>query len=267
MEVVSESISKLEDAGYTPVISGMVWMQGEADGRYLDSANEYRTNLENFINAVRFDLESILTLAPGELDSMPFVFGQIANKYHPVTGEYTWDHGDKIQAAQTQVNDNNTDFPEAGMVVTQDLMKSMVHYWSEGLMDMGECFAEMMTRMQGGSSDDLIICGMPRVHVISPLKNSEDMGVNDPIFTTFFRDMDSASFHTGSFIVTEKVSQTEVPGTVSYDPVEKKAVFTPITPLDYSTTYVVLLTTDICDPVGNHMSNDYQWAFTTIAGP
>ncbi len=68
---VQEALQKLRELGYTPIIQGMAWQQGEADARDvagMDNSRAYGTNLRNFILAVREDLD-----AP----DMKFVYGEV----------------------------------------------------------------------------------------------------------------------------------------------------------------------------------------------
>lgn len=64
---VANGIAAIEAAGHTPVISGMLWMQGEADSNSGTNAAAYEANLTAFIAAVRD--------AYG--DDLPFVMGEI----------------------------------------------------------------------------------------------------------------------------------------------------------------------------------------------
>jgi hypothetical protein len=69
--VVSNALKKLTNAGLSPTIAGMAWMQGEAD--VTDTyAPHYADNLTNFIDAVRNDFST---------PDMPFVLGRISQHY------------------------------------------------------------------------------------------------------------------------------------------------------------------------------------------
>ena len=61
--------------GYTPVVRGMVWMQGEED---LGYESEYKTLLKTFITDIRSDLT---TFTGDDLTEMPFVIGKIATTF------------------------------------------------------------------------------------------------------------------------------------------------------------------------------------------
>jgi lysophospholipase L1-like esterase len=57
-------------AGQSPVIAGMIWMQGETDANNITYANAYSANLTNLIAKVRSDFST---------PNMPFVVGRITD--------------------------------------------------------------------------------------------------------------------------------------------------------------------------------------------
>lgn len=65
---VDAALANLTAAGKSPVISGMIWMQGESDAMNPAYAAAYQTNLTNFIAKVRSDFST---------PAMPFVIGRI----------------------------------------------------------------------------------------------------------------------------------------------------------------------------------------------
>ena len=65
----------LKEEGYTPVVKGMAWMQGEND---LGHHEEYAAALESFIGDIRNDLSEI---TKADLSGMPFVIGEIATTF------------------------------------------------------------------------------------------------------------------------------------------------------------------------------------------
>ena len=71
---VTEGLAKLEAMGYTPVIRGMWWMQGENEGMNETYASAYQELLTCFINDVRAELKNI---TGKDYSAMPFVCGNV----------------------------------------------------------------------------------------------------------------------------------------------------------------------------------------------
>lgn len=57
-------------AGESPVVAGMIWMQGESDATSTTTADAYAANLTNLIHTVRSDFAT---------PDMPFVLGRITD--------------------------------------------------------------------------------------------------------------------------------------------------------------------------------------------
>ncbi len=70
---VDAAIANLRAAGKSPVIAGMIWMQGESDAMKHDWAEAYQANLTTLIVKVRSDFST---------PNMPFVIGRINNSQH-----------------------------------------------------------------------------------------------------------------------------------------------------------------------------------------
>jgi len=97
---VKEGLDKLVDAGYTPIIKGLWWMQGEADTFGEASSAAYAELLETLIADMRADLSKI---SGTNCSEMPFVYGRIlANSKHAIP-TYLAD----VQAAQDEVAAKN----------------------------------------------------------------------------------------------------------------------------------------------------------------
>jgi len=77
LETVSSGLEMLEADGYTPVIKGIWWMQGEAETGSEKPANAYNELLTTLINDMRADLTKI---AGVNYNSLPFVIGEITSK-------------------------------------------------------------------------------------------------------------------------------------------------------------------------------------------
>ena len=72
VSTVTEGLAKLEAKGYTPVIKGMWWMQGENEGMNETYASAYRELLECLVKDVRAELKSI---TGKDHSNMPFICG------------------------------------------------------------------------------------------------------------------------------------------------------------------------------------------------
>ena len=78
---IRSATNALKEQGYSPVIRGMAWMQGETDGEVqfntgtYAAADEYEHNLTEFFNAVRAELDE---------PYLPIVFGEIYEYSRPV---------------------------------------------------------------------------------------------------------------------------------------------------------------------------------------
>ena len=96
IDTVSAAIAELEALGYTPVIKGMWWMQGEEE-TYIESgagAAAYESLLTALIKDVRADLGA---LVGEDLSAMPFVIGKV---YTAASG---YAYLAEVQAAQARV--------------------------------------------------------------------------------------------------------------------------------------------------------------------
>ncbi len=74
IETVTSTCAQLEEMGYTPVVRGMWWMQGEAECGNETEASAYAELLETLITDVRRDVGKI---TGQDLSNMPFAFGKI----------------------------------------------------------------------------------------------------------------------------------------------------------------------------------------------
>ncbi len=77
LQTVDEGLKLLIAKGYTPVIRGMWWMQGEAETFRADTSGAYQELLTTFIKDVRRDLSEISGTVCSE---MPFVYGRLYRK-------------------------------------------------------------------------------------------------------------------------------------------------------------------------------------------
>jgi hypothetical protein len=132
IETVEDALSEL-DPSIDYEISGMCWMQGESDACNIYPANEYESSLTHFINDVRKDLN---------VPTMPFIIAMIDDSD-------VWIEHAIVRQAQINVAQN---VPYVGIFDTKDFDTDGTHYKTQGILDMGSCFAEEMVKLSGISS-------------------------------------------------------------------------------------------------------------------
>ncbi len=110
------------DAQYTPEWSGILWMQGEFDGGNQGYANEYQSNLANFVKDVRGQLNS---------PNCPFIIGMIDSSR-------SWPYAGTIRAAERAVAKN---VANVGLVDTYGFATDGTHYKLDGMIALGKGFA------------------------------------------------------------------------------------------------------------------------------
>ncbi len=74
LNTVESGITELIEQGYTPVIRGIWWMQGEAETPYEVASMAYKELLKTLILQMREDVGAIVG---NDLSSLPFVMGKI----------------------------------------------------------------------------------------------------------------------------------------------------------------------------------------------
>lgn len=140
-----QALTALKESGKTPKLRGMLWMQGEADAKFEQSANDYAASLKQLRARLLDDLSEQLGKGMTAPD-MPFVFGQVL-PHSPPAARFT--HRDEIRA-QMAALDWRSGKPEAapGMVMVSTdvfaLKKDTVHYSSGGQQSLGYAFAKAM---------------------------------------------------------------------------------------------------------------------------
>jgi hypothetical protein len=77
--------------------------------------------------------------------------------------------------------------------------------------------------------------------------------------------MKSSTINGSTIILTS--SGSPVAGVVAYDPVSRTATFTPSSPLSFSTTYTLTITTGVQDLAGNPMATQVTSIFTVMPNP
>lgn len=136
VQTVHEALSKL-DPGFEPDITGMAWMQGEADALNKDFYPEYAKNLTCLINDLRAEFKK---------PNLPFAIGLIADSkaYAPPR----W--GAEIRQAQTEVAKK---LPHIALFDTADYgLCDPWHYDTAGMLSLGSHFAKALLELEGAKS-------------------------------------------------------------------------------------------------------------------
>ena len=129
---VDTALANLVASGKSPVISGMIWMQGESDAMEHAYATEYQSNLTNFITQVRSDFST---------PQLPFVIGRInTSAYWGTPADNALVRDAQVEVANQMANVswiNTDDIPtwKPGENPSDD------HYSSQGQLILGTRFA------------------------------------------------------------------------------------------------------------------------------
>lgn len=104
----------------------------------------------------------------------------------------------------------------------------------------------------------------PEIGSVHPAWGAWDVPVNGIVVVFFDNAVAPETIHEGSFLLTDPNGNT-APGTVAFydNSYGRRAVFTPSENLSPDTQYTATLTTDVRDALGNPLSADYSWVFTT----
>lgn len=106
----------------TIIISGMLWMQGESDAMNASMANNYEKNLKNLIEDIRKEV--------GVAD-MPFVAANIDE-------QSTWAN---YKIVNTAMNNLTTKMTNVITFPTKGFKTDKIHYQGEGMVALGDAFA------------------------------------------------------------------------------------------------------------------------------
>lgn len=141
INTVIRGLEMLEEQGYTPVIKGMWWMQGEAESNNNKYASKYVELLTDLINDVRSDLSEITGI---DLSNMPFVAGHIYRNpdYTPNSDIETINNAQKT-VAQTLNNVSVVDIKNCSALRQHDAwhFDAMTQKW------FGEQFMSELSKM------------------------------------------------------------------------------------------------------------------------
>ena len=148
IRIVTEGLELLEAEGYTPVIRGMWWMQGEAEMWREALALEYENLLTAFINDIRSDLSDI---SGDNLANMPFVIGIAeSNKITDENGAYVYNqpsYDKKVGEAQRAVASK---VHAVSYVETEQLARrDQWHFIADAQQYLGEEFVKHVIASEG----------------------------------------------------------------------------------------------------------------------
>lgn len=106
----------------------------------------------------------------------------------------------------------------------------------------------------------------PMVVVTTPLPNDLAVGLSKPIQASFNRGMDAATINNTTFLLKDSAGRLVVAQSVTYDSLTRTATFIP-TSLKPNETYLVTITKDVKDSIGEAIAQEFSWSFTTGTTP
>ena len=124
IETIVESLGGERAREEEVLFSGVLWMQGERDAMYPESAERYGENLDHFIDRLRSDLNT---------PDLPFVFGRI----NPEAELFPF-----VEAGRSAQEGTADRVPGTRMISTEGLSKMSdgVHYDTPGQLELGSRF-------------------------------------------------------------------------------------------------------------------------------
>lgn len=146
---VQMGLETMLEAGYTPVIRGVMWMQGEADSTNQALAYDYQKHLTAFINDLRGDLTELMTALDITQDcsATPFVIGKIgADLQNAAYEDVVREQMQMTAAAMTNVRCAET---EDLLVPDPNDNNDVWHFSAKGILAVGNRFAEMLAQETG----------------------------------------------------------------------------------------------------------------------
>lgn len=104
----------------------------------------------------------------------------------------------------------------------------------------------------------------PIITSVTPTADAKAVSSNGVISAIFSKAMTTSSISGATFQLSTATTSA-VPGTVMYDVVTQKAVFSPTASakLDPATTYTATITTGVKDSVGAALASNFVWSFKT----
>ncbi len=139
--------NELKNNGYTPIVKGMAWMQGEEDMGL--GCENYDVVLETFITDIRADLVNIT--GDNGLFEMPFVIGNIASTFSiynnpgvPIINEKQKRVAEKLDNVATVSTDDLIIVNEKGEKVGTD----QFHFSAKDAYTLGKRFGSKLLEME-----------------------------------------------------------------------------------------------------------------------
>jgi hypothetical protein len=146
---VKAALNNLTGIGKSPIVTGMVWMQGEEDSTSPSYAAAYATNLKNLITTVRTTFS-----ANGGLD-MQFVAGRITYMTEK------WASRSQIDVVRNAQWNIGTQIDNASCINTDDLEWGYYgHYGTQGQIDLGIRFANEFPGAPAPEPSTLVMVGV-----------------------------------------------------------------------------------------------------------
>lgn len=138
---VNQALKALKDAGYTPQVRGVAWMQGEQDSKHEVSAKSYAKHLKQLRNRLAEDLGQ---------PAPPWVYGQVL-PHSPALPRFS--HRIEIRKQMADLDErSDTDVATSGMrMVSTDgfgLLPDTVHYNAAGQRKLGLAMASAMVELE-----------------------------------------------------------------------------------------------------------------------
>ena len=106
----------------------------------------------------------------------------------------------------------------------------------------------------------------PAVTVVSPTAGATDTALDANVMVTFDEAINPATINATTLVLRDDIGNL-VPATVSYDAGTLTATLNPTNLFSYSSAYTATVTTGVTDLVGNAMSADFVWSFSTGTAP
>ena len=99
-----------------------------------------------------------------------------------------------------------------------------------------------------------------------PIQDATNVSISTTVSVTFSEELAASSLNLDHFVLTDATSAV-VPATLSYDPVTFTVTLTPVSKLQYLSTYTMKVTANTADLAGNPLTADNSWNFTTMEEP
>ena len=99
-----------------------------------------------------------------------------------------------------------------------------------------------------------------------PIPDATGISVDTTVNVVFSEEIAVGSLNLDHFVLTNAASAV-VPAALSYDPVTFTVTLTPVSKLQYLSTYTMKVTADTADLAGNPLGADVSWNFTTMPEP